>query len=273
MNSSYYNAVAVLFVSCSLLSAQTTSSQNTPSQTDNPPKKKASTNDDLGGLKNPVNNSGSGTNQHDATAKDDPDRKNCETVINELEIAEKLMGCIKKGIYTGPNKDFQIQIPELLLGGHVRDEGSRESREATMVIFTDDLGMFYRVVSFPPSDTFTTDDFVAGVFKNANVRDKQVVQTSKGREWRIIDIEKNGAEITKTDGAGHSMRPDLVNASVVFAANNRVYQVTAGVPVGLFSEYDLTGKGSKKTGKPEGRIGDARKKLDEFLAGFKTLKQ
>jgi hypothetical protein len=183
----------------------------------------------------------------------------------EVEIAKNLKGSIKGDVYTSPDRDYEIRIPILPLGGRVRDQ-VHSTGLISQVIFTDDFGSFFRVVSWRPSDTLTTDGVISQIFHD--IRDKKLVQTERGREWQVIDVEKEGAEVSVAIGSNAPPKLDLVTANAVFSANDRIYQVCGGFPVGLHA----LAVGSKKPEKPEELFDQSRKRLDEFLKGFKTLK-
>jgi hypothetical protein len=187
-----------------------------------------------------------------------------DSPAQELEIAKGLKGSVKQGVYTSPDRDYGISIPSLW-GGRVRDGGVDKIGSfwcRSQVIFTDDFGLFYRVVSFGPQpcDTLTPDALVErGVFHN--IQQKKPVWTSKGRGWRVIDVEKHGAEIIVTDSTGKRSQPDLVTANAVFVADNgRVYHVTVGLPVA----FGVT---------VEQRAEQLPNDLDNFLKGFKPLEK
>jgi hypothetical protein len=175
---------------------------------------------------------------------------------------EPLKGSLEKGLYTSPNKDYQIRVPSDIRsgnGGQIRDEVSVQGPTASLVIFTNDFGFFYRVVSFRPSDSLTPEDALR-VFHD--IRDKKVKQTARGQELRVIDVEREGSETVVTSitkGKATQYKPDLVTANAIFVANQRIYHVTAGISV------------LRDVVKPEDQFENSRKLLDEFLETFKAL--
>lgn len=195
---------------------------------------------------------------------------------NWLAIAQdaqrqKIKGSIKNDIYTNPGKEYEVHIPVRVGAGRaIREEqAKRPDVEISQVIFTDDFGSFYRIVSITPSNKDDLNiDKVLNVFHD--IRDKQTVETSRGRELRVIDVEKQGSEMTMTtmDKTGASMqRPDLVTANAIFVANGRIYHLTAGSP--LLEERKF---GDVTIGrKIEDVIKSVREDLEQFLAGFKPL--
>ena len=174
----------------------------------------------------------------------------------ELQVAKGLQGKVNKNVYTSPDKDFEIRIPDLM-GGHMRDEQSEKGpMRGEQVILTDDFGQFYRIVSLRSSD-ITIDSVAEHAFQDA--RSKSLVEGSRGREWRVIDVEKAGAEVVVTDDDGKQSQPDMVTANAIFSANGRIYHVTVGLPV----MFDVT---------IEERKDQLPQDLDAFLKNFKTLK-
>jgi hypothetical protein len=179
--------------------------------------------------------------------------------VAEEHLKKHIRGSLKNDVYTNPGRDFRVHVPVYeATGGAGRDEsGKRGDMEVAQVIFTDDFGRFYRIVSM--KTTRSMDD-VINVFQD--VRDKQILQTARGREIRVIDVEKEGAEMTVTTiengGAPKVQKPDMVTANAVFAANGRVYHLTAGFPV--FQNRTVEEVAERM-----------RKDLDELLAGFEVL--
>jgi len=158
-----------------------------------------------------------------------------EGTIVAAQSAKGTKGEIAKNIYTSPDRDFHVVIPNASVPGHTaRDEGDAE---VWQVVFTDDFGGFYRLLSLKNPKGELTADSVLGMKNYAQVFDKETLETRRGREIRFIDVEKQGAEITiKTarklpDGTieWDSMTPDLVTANAVFEANEHLYHVIAGV--------------------------------------------
>lgn len=179
--------------------------------------------------------------------------------IAEEHLKKHIRGALKSDVYTSPARDFRIHVPvHEATGGAVRDESEkRGDTEIEQVIFTDDFGAFYRIVSM--KTTHSVDD-VMNVFHD--VRDKQILQTARGRELRVIDVEKEGSEMTMTTieagSAAKVEKPDMVTANAVFAANGRIYHLVSGFPV----------LGNRKV---EEIAEEVRKDLDALLAGFEVL--
>lgn len=151
------------------------------------------------------------------------------------QIAKHTKGKISKNIYTSPDGDFRVAIPNANVpGAAARDEGALEVWQA---IFTDDLGGFYRLISMKnPSGELKAEN-VLTMEPYAKAFDKETLQTSRGSEVHFVDVEKNGSEMTVTtfqkqpDGSLKSVtnKPDLITANAVFEANERLYHLIAGV--------------------------------------------
>ncbi len=179
------------------------------------------------------------------------------------QTAKGTKGVIAKNSYTSPERDFRVVIPnEAVPGFAARDEGDGD---VWQVLFTDDFGGFYRMLSLKnPKGEFTADR-VLGMKNYAQAFDKEVLETTRGHEIRFIDVEKQGAEITiKTarklpDGSieWDSMTPDLVTANAVFETNRHLYHVIAGVAQ------------MEKMDQPTA-VQRAKERLVKFLEGFES---
>lgn len=183
------------------------------------------------------------------------------SVASVAGIKKHIKGTIKDNVYTSAEKDFRIRIPLFIdesVGGAARDKTDKTPEfVSSQVVFTNDFGKFYRVISFNPKGEPNIDN-VLQTF--SGIQDKQTVQTSRGREWRVIDLAIKGSAITETEftPSGNTTRVlDLLTANAVFAANGRIYVVTAGNV--SFQKPDADD------------LDKVRKELDEFLAGFETI--
>ena len=129
--------------------------------------------------------------------------------------------------------------------------------EMEQVIFTDDFGGFYRIISLKSSMSI---DQVMNTF--GDVREKQTLQTERGRELRVINVEKNGSEISVTSfkpgEPAQTTRPDLVTANLVFEKHGRIYHLAAGAVV--LGDH-----------RPEDMFDRARKSLDALLQKFELV--
>ena len=180
------------------------------------------------------------------------------SVVQKLE--QDIRGKVKNSVYTSIHKEYTVRVPELAYpGALVRDESGDEGSQ---VIFTDDFGAFYRVVLLEKSVLGIELDDSLVVFKH--VREKEALQTARGREWRLIDIEPEGAELSiktlQPDGSWKERRPDLVVAASAFEHDGRLYHVVAGVAV-LNTKVPIAQS-------VEVAIKQAKERLDAFLAGF-----
>jgi hypothetical protein len=176
------------------------------------------------------------------------------------QLKQRTKGTISDGVYTNPEKDFRVRVPvHEVWGGAVRDESVKdEDVSVSEVVFTDDLGSFYRVVSLTGLQRRKINVYTP-LYTLHDIREKHELQTRRGLELRIINVEKSGAEIIVMS-SGKSERPDLVTANAIFSANEQVYHLVAGFPVYAGSTVaQITAR--------------AQKALDTFMTGFETLEK
>lgn len=175
---------------------------------------------------------------------------------------KKLLGKLSNGEYAFPSGKLKLKIPPLVEpGAKIRDE---KADDVTQVILTDDFGAFYRVVVLDNSRGEYEVEAVVNVFKG--IREKEMRTTSRGKELRVVDLEKEGAELVvttmKTDDHGQTKVeqrvPDLLTANAAFAADHLLVHVVAGMPV---MEAD----------KIEGLTSRVKERLDKFLLGIVVL--
>lgn len=173
-------------------------------------------------------------------------------------FGKHLKGSIQGEMYFSKEKDFRVVIPVYeAAGGKVRDESAVvEDADIAQVIFTDDFGSFYRILSIKTQRSM--DDL--HVFRD--IREQKTVYTEWGRTLRVIDVEKEGAEIVVTNiengGPAETSKPDMITANVIFTANNRIYHLVAGVPVVRQRKF-------------EDLQAIANDRLDHLIAKFQTL--
>ena len=157
-----------------------------------------------------------------------------ERLRAQIPIYYEITGTVSSGRYTSIHQDYVVRIPNLLKpGAKARDEES--DSVLSQVIFTDDLGSFYRIISLDNAKGEFSPARIIAMYPKA--RDKQTVRTSRGEELRFGDIDKEGAELTVTtwqksaDGKVklETKKPDLATANAAFEANGRIYHVVAGV--------------------------------------------
>jgi len=173
-----------------------------------------------------------------------------------------LLGNFANGKYAFPGDKIRVKAPPLLEpGAKIRDE---KSTQVIQVVFTDDLGAFYRVIVLDNSGgDFKLED-VLSTFDG--LREKQMIETSRGQEIRAIDLEKEGAEIivttTTKDEAGkpktEQKTPDLLTANAAFVKNTSIIHVVAGMPV-------------LDPAKVETLTVTVKERLDKFLAGLELV--
>ena len=175
------------------------------------------------------------------------------------KLGQDIKGKVKDGVYTSVNRDYSVHVPELVYpGAFVRDEGGDG---VSQVIFTDDFGAFYRIVMLDKAELGIGLDDSLVVFKH--LREKEVVQTARGKEWRLIDVEPEGAELSiktlQPDASWKERRPDLVIAAAVFEHSGHVYHVIAGTSVLGLKPFVQT---------EESATTISKQRLDTFLAGL-----
>ena len=113
------------------------------------------------------------------------------------QIAKHTKGKISTNIYTSPDGDFRVAIPNAnVSGAAARDEGAPEGWQ---VIFTDDFGGFYRLISMKNPSGALKAETVLAMATYAKAFDKETLQTSRGSEVRFVDVEKNGAADDRHD--------------------------------------------------------------------------
>lgn len=182
-----------------------------------------------------------------------------EDLRSQIPVFYEIKGTVRKGKYISREGDYEVVIPSLLKpGARVRDEGDSTGHQ---VIFTDDLGAFFRIISLNNDKGEFSPEKILAAFPGA--RDKQISETTRGREMRFVDTEKEGAEVviqTLKPGKDGKMesevrRPNLITANSVFQVNKRIYHVVAGVTI-MFEQTEETA--SKQ----------AKEELKEFLAGL-----
>lgn len=194
-----------------------------------------------------------------------------ESLRSQIPIFYEIKGMVREGKYTSREGDYKVLIPSLLKpGARVRDEGDSTGHQ---VIFTDDLGAFYRIISLNNDKGEFSNEKIVAAFPHA--RDKQMLETTRGREMRFVDTEKEGAEVVvqslKQNKGGkietEVRRPDLVTANSVFEVNKRIYHVVAGVTImaNLFDEEQTDQQKEERASK------GAKGKLEKFLAGLEIL--
>jgi len=174
-----------------------------------------------------------------------------------VSIKQEIHGTLRNDVYTSASKDYRVRAPRpFRLGMKVRDENEADACE---VIFSDDFGGFYRVLSFGMANGVTLEKSLRAL--KGPIEQKEM-QTDRGKEFRVINVERAGAEVgVKIADAPPNSKagtPDLVTANAAFVANGRIYHVVAGAV-----SFDSSGT--------EAAAEVARRRLEKFLAGFEAL--
>jgi hypothetical protein len=175
----------------------------------------------------------------------------------DIALKRSIRGTFSNDVYTSFLKDYRVRAPRPFRRGmEISDEGDHN---AAQVLFTDDLGGFYRVVSMSGGDGVTLEDSLRALMEPT---ERHEIQTARGKEFRVINIERAGAEVgIKIAGAESNSKagtPDLVTANAVFAANGRIFHVVAGAV-----SFDNSGIPAASE--------VAQRRLEKFLAGFETV--
>jgi hypothetical protein len=171
----------------------------------------------------------------------------------QFSLKKHVRGKLESDVYTSPEKDFQIHVP-MLPFGWMEDEASSNTDSARQVVFTDIMGSYYSAASYPASQDMSLDE---ALLRSGIVHRKEVSQTVRGREWRVISVYPGGSNLEDIL-AGTKKQLDLVTMSAVFAANNRTYRITAGVTRMKDGDFEVLWK-------------NALRHLEDFLTGFKAL--
>ncbi|MFZ0771134.1 MAG: hypothetical protein WCA49_20825 [Candidatus Sulfotelmatobacter sp.] len=174
----------------------------------------------------------------------------------DVDVKTSIQGTFSNDVYTDPTGDFRVRAPRMVRGTlQVKDEGGPSV--GWQVLFLDRLGGFYRVVRVDLTGK-TVEDALRTLHEP---REKQEIQTARGRELHVIDVERANAEVRLSIVSGGETKqetPDLVTANAIFMANDHVHHVVAGVV--SFDPSNI-----------QGATEVARQRLEKFLAGFEAL--
>ncbi len=200
---------------------------------------------------------GSNTEGFNAGARKRLDLVAASAIFTAVSIKQEIHGTLRNDVYTSASKDYRVRAPRpFRLGMKVRDENEADACE---VIFSDDFGGFYRVLSFGMANGVTLEKSLRAL--KGPIEQKEM-QTDRGKEFRVINVERAGAEVgVKIADAPPNSKagtPDLVTANAAFVANGRIYHVVAGAV-----SFDSSGT--------EAAAEVARRRLEKFLAGFEAL--
>jgi hypothetical protein len=188
-------------------------------------------------------------------------RRNLASVFAKasMPITKEIQGTLDHDevLYTSSFKDFQVRAPKPFRQGMaVRDQGTSDAHE---VIFSDAFGSVYRVSSLSMANELTLEMSLRIL---EDPIQQHEIQSTRGREFRIVNVKRRGAEACLNVAAAletsKTVVPDLVIANAVFIANARIYHVS----VGTVSFDDSGTQAASEV---------ARTRLEKFLAGFKAL--
>jgi len=176
----------------------------------------------------------------------------------EVDVKTSIQGKFSKDVYSDPTGDFRVRAPTMVRGTlQVKDEGGPSV--GWQVLFGDRLGSFYRAV-FVAIPGMTAENALRTLHEP---REKQEIQTARGRELRVVDVERANAEVRLSivsRGETKQETPDLVTSNAIFMANGHVHHVVAGVV--SFDSSNIQAAAEV-----------ARQRLEKFLAGFEVLEK
>ncbi len=134
--------------------------------------------------------------------------------------------------YSSPDGGYTVTPPSLVKPG-ARLEERQISPVTHAVFFSDDFGKVYYILRTDNTKTKFTLDKVPNDFKAGDLlREKQNTTTERGKELRILGINKNGSHVvtrSKENGEWVERKNDLYEAWSLFIHGDHIYQVTAGV--------------------------------------------
>ena len=187
--------------------------------------------------------------------------KNVETgLVLTKQLAEDtvLFKQRAKHPYSSPDGGYTVTPPPLVKPG-ARFEERQISPVTHVVIFADDFGKVYYILRTDNTKTKFTLEKVPNDFKAGDLlREKQYTTTERGKELRILGINKNGSPVvtrSKENGEWVERKNDLYEAWSLFIHGDHIYQVTAGVTA-LQKESENV------------LFDRAKRNLEEFLKGL-----
>jgi hypothetical protein len=182
---------------------------------------------------------------------------------------------LENGIYTSPDNEFSVRIPDLFQPGTRINE--RQINPATWgVFFVDDFGRIYTVLKSEMFGRELTIEEIATDFEVGELlHEKEFIETARGRELRLAGLSEGGSPLisrTMVDGQWVVTRNDLIEAWSVFLHGSTMYTVTVGItPLNFAPEMMRDGVLVRRSGddsaKPETEaiIKNAKQRLDIFL--------
>ena len=138
-----------------------------------------------------------------------------------------------KGVYTAFDGKYTVKVPPMLEpGGHNEEQ---RTAERSGVFFADDMGKAFFVLVTDNRKTAVTLDSIATEFTvGGDLKEKEFVETPRGRELRVAGIRRGESPIasqTKKDGKTVETQLDLVQATSLFLHGGDVFMVGAGVTI------------------------------------------
>ncbi len=166
---------------------------------------------------------------------------------------------LENGIYTSPDNEFTVRIPDLIQPGLRIDE--RQINPATWgVFFADDFGRVYTVLKSEMRVRELTIEEIATDFEVGELLyEKEFIETARGRELRLAGLSEGGSPLitwSKVDGQWVESRNDLFEAWSVFVHGPTMYTFKVGItPLGIDRAKPDT----------EAIIENAKQRLEIFL--------
>jgi len=139
---------------------------------------------------------------------------------------------LAKNTYGSPDGGYTVALPPLIKPG-ARIEERQISPETHGVFFMDDFGKVYCILRNDNTNIKITIEEASDNFHGGDIlREKQYTTTERGKELRILGINKNGSPVvtrSKENGEWVERKNDLYEAWSLFANGDHLYQVAAGV--------------------------------------------
>ncbi len=182
---------------------------------------------------------------------------------------------LENGIYTSPDNEFSVRIPELIQPGIRIDE--RQINPTTWgVLFADDFGRVYTVYKTEIRGQKPTIEEIATDFEVGELLyEKEFIETARGRELRLAGLSEGGSPLTtrsRVEGQWVETSNDLIEAWAVFLHGPTMYTFKVGITPLDFDPEMMRGgelwlEHDDDRAKPETEaiIENAKQRLEIFL--------
>ena len=139
---------------------------------------------------------------------------------------------LEAGIYTSQDGEYTVKIP-YLRQPDARIEERQITPQSDAIVFADYAGSVFSVVRMDNSETQSTVDEIAAIYKVAGLLiQKEIIATHRGQELRLLYVEEGGSPlITRTRVSGRWVESgmDLYQAGTIFIVKDVIYEAFAGV--------------------------------------------